>query len=206
MEQYTDAILRVSGAKLGDRCLIEHGDEDTLSPILADVLSDEGRLPAKENARRLVAAWNVCKGIPTELLEQLADGKHERSVHVFHEQEAEGVIMFERSAYGLYVYINGKCLAQIDLFYFSPDWKERTPDDEEPHETEDRLRQGSDFPQIVIYSGDIKDDVFAHVRWKGIQVVIESDHPCSRSEIVAGPGALIQRLTVGESEGEADGK
>ena len=32
------------------------------------------------NARRIVACINACKGVPTEMLERVAEGKHEISI------------------------------------------------------------------------------------------------------------------------------
>jgi hypothetical protein len=101
----------------------------------------------------------------------------------------------EPSEYGIYIIVNGKCLAQVDLYYYSKAWKEREIGDEDflPN-------PGEDFPQIVIYTGDDSDDVAAHARWRDGQVSIESDHPTAGTRTFYSPGCPIQILTVGEAE------
>ena len=88
------------------------------------------------------------------------------------EQEAKGEIKIERAPYGVYISINGKCLAMVDLFYFSDEWKAA---DRDAVGKLDVLDHGSDFPQLVIYSGNDNDDPLATVRWLKDKVVVWSD-------------------------------
>lgn len=53
---FTPGPWRVSSATLGQKLLIETGDENTLSPIIGSVYSDEGSLPLKANASLIAAA------------------------------------------------------------------------------------------------------------------------------------------------------
>lgn len=56
MMSHTPGPWRVSKCRLGNKLLIEHGDADTMSPIIGSVYLDEGRLPQTANASLIAAA------------------------------------------------------------------------------------------------------------------------------------------------------
>jgi len=67
--------------------------------------------------------------------------------------EGKGQIVVERGSYGAYIWVNGKCLALVDLFTFSPEYKKACdPGDDR------------DYPQIVFYQPE-EDESLGHVRW-----------------------------------------
>ena len=83
-DPWTPGPWRVSGCrqrtKQGtDDYLIEHGNAETFSPGLAQVMSDGGRLPVQGNARLIKAdppdPWPVCNccGVPLALSEAVFD-------------------------------------------------------------------------------------------------------------------------------------
>jgi len=85
------------------------------------------------------------------LLEETQGTTFVRSaIFVFDEQEAKGDIVVERGAYGLYIWVDGECLALIDLFYLSP-----ANDNEEPHKK---------HPAIHLYQPG-EDDALGSVHW-----------------------------------------
>ena len=68
------------------------------------------------------------------------------------EAEGKGKIVIERGANGAYIWVNGKCLAMIDLFYYSDECKSGArPDDP------------LDFPQVIFYTDG--DEAFGRIRW-----------------------------------------
>jgi len=74
MSQHTPGPWRISGCRHAnlsgpDDLLIEHGDEETFSPCIAQIYSDGGRLPIAANAALIAAA--------PQLLEALAALAHE---------------------------------------------------------------------------------------------------------------------------------
>ena len=56
MANYTPGPWTVSGCRSDQGLLIEHGDAETFSPIIAEVKSDGARLPLTANARLIAAA------------------------------------------------------------------------------------------------------------------------------------------------------
>jgi hypothetical protein len=66
--------------------------------------------------------------------------------------EGKGKIVIERGANGAYIWVNGKCLAMIDLFYYSDECKSGA-------------RQGDplDFPQLIFYAEG--DQALGRIRW-----------------------------------------
>ena len=54
--QHTPGPWRISECQLGNKLLIEHGEDTILSPIIGSVYSDEGRLSQMANARLIAAA------------------------------------------------------------------------------------------------------------------------------------------------------
>jgi hypothetical protein len=190
----TEALERQSSASLNGGLL------RVMTNLIAFVESHKAALIGNECAGEEYAA-----AVKPAVLarDQAKNANHALSepdvvTYQINEPEARGEIKIERSPYGIYIHVNGKRIAMVDLFYFSPRWKSQAAADEEPHEIEDRLKQGSDLPQIVLYIGDEHNDPIAHVRWKDGKVMIESDMPCAMTEAVHGPGEVIQRLTVGE--------
>lgn len=60
-----------------DELMIEHGNEDTVSPILASIHSDNGRLPMAENARLISSAPELLAVLEDYCEElELAHGGH----------------------------------------------------------------------------------------------------------------------------------
>ena len=55
----TPGEWRLSGCKLKANSLIEHGDEETRSPIIVEVYSAEGRHPREANANFITLAHNL---------------------------------------------------------------------------------------------------------------------------------------------------
>jgi len=119
--------------------------------------------------------------------------------------EAKGEIRIEQGRYGVDIYVNGKCLADVDLFYFSPEWNERGADCKEPDETDERSKERSGFPQINLYTGADIGDHAGYVRWVDGEVVVVSDHPTARTETVDGPSGAIQVIRVKAEDTSADG-
>lgn len=70
----TPGEWRLSGCKCKNNALIEHGDEETVSPIIAEVYSAEGRLPHKANATFITLAHNLTPALlaAAELAEVVA--------------------------------------------------------------------------------------------------------------------------------------
>jgi hypothetical protein len=54
--RHTPGPWRISGCRMGNEILIEHGNEDTVSPCIGSVFSDGGRLPQEANAHLIAAA------------------------------------------------------------------------------------------------------------------------------------------------------
>lgn len=54
--KHTPGPWRISGCQLGKKLLIEHGNENTLSPVIGSVYLDDGRLPQEANAHLIAAA------------------------------------------------------------------------------------------------------------------------------------------------------
>ena len=54
--QFTPGPWRISECQLGKKLLIQHGDENTLSPIVGSVYHDDGKLPQHANANLIAAA------------------------------------------------------------------------------------------------------------------------------------------------------
>jgi hypothetical protein len=119
--------------------------------------------------------------------------------------EARGEVQIKQSRYGLDIYINGKCLAEVDLFFFSPEWTGQSAEGKEPDKTEDRPKEKSGMPQITLYTGADTDDQAGYVRWVDGQVVMLSDHPEARTETINGPAAPIRVIKVREEDTSARG-
>jgi hypothetical protein len=60
---HTPGPWRISGCKIGDSLLIEHGDIGTVSPCIGLVYIDEGRLPQQANARLIAAAPEMLEAL-----------------------------------------------------------------------------------------------------------------------------------------------
>ncbi len=72
----------------------------------------------------------------------------------FNHQEAKGELRFERSTYGVDVFLNGKVMFKIDLFYFSPEFTQMA----------DEL-EVVDFLNLIIYDPTEPDgETLADVR------------------------------------------
>ena len=54
--QFTPGPWRISECQLGKKLLIQHGNENTLSPIVGSVYHDDGKLPQHANAALIAAA------------------------------------------------------------------------------------------------------------------------------------------------------
>ena len=54
--QFTPGPWRISECQLGKKLLIQHGDENTLSPIVGSVYHDDGKLPQQAYAALIAAA------------------------------------------------------------------------------------------------------------------------------------------------------
>jgi hypothetical protein len=63
---------------------------------------------------------------------------------------------------GLDIYVNGKCLALVDLFYLMEDGADELDGEEE-------------FAQVVLYTGDDGQDPLAHVRWYENRIEVSLD-------------------------------
>lgn len=74
----------------------------------------------------------------------------------------------------------------VDLFYFSPEWKSQ----QDGEKSQDVLDHGSDFPQVVIYSGNDADDPFAAARLFKDKVVVWSDNPDAEAKAMYIPSPL----------------
>ena len=73
---------------------------------------------------------------------------------VFDQPESLGTIIIERVSSGIYIHINGRCLALIDLYACGHEYQANVQP-EEPR----------DYPQIIFYTGNDGDDPLGHVRW-----------------------------------------
>ena len=73
--------------------------------------------------------------------------------------EGKGVVEIEEGSYGAYIWVNGKCLALVDLFYLS----DAGQDIKEPH------------PALVFYEPDTHEDALGGVHWfhDEIEVYVE---------------------------------
>lgn len=80
---HTPGPWKISGCQLGSKLLIEHGTEDTLSPCIAAVYSDGGRLPQHSNAHLIAAAPDLLKQLKSaaEMLNYLAPEKFDDDDH-----------------------------------------------------------------------------------------------------------------------------
>lgn len=70
---HTPGPWRVSGCRMRtlsecDNYLVEHGDEQERSPLIAEIFTDDSRLPVEANARLIAAAPKLL-----EALEGLVD-------------------------------------------------------------------------------------------------------------------------------------
>lgn len=63
MSTYTPGPWRVSGCQLGQKLLIEHGDERERSPCIGSVYTDGGKLPQEANARLIAAAPELLEAL-----------------------------------------------------------------------------------------------------------------------------------------------
>lgn len=79
----------------------------------------------------------------------------------FNGPEGKGVVEIEEGSYGPYIWVNGKCLALVDLFYLSE--AERGESERELH------------PALVLYEPDTHEDAFGGIHWfhDEIKVYIE---------------------------------
>lgn len=77
--------------------------------------------------------------------------------------EGKGKIVIERGANGAYIWVNGKCLAMIDLFYYSDECKSGA-------------RQGDplDFPQLIFYTES--EETLGRIRWLDGATQLLVDH------------------------------
>ena len=70
----TPGEWRLSGCRSKTNALIEHGNEETLSPLIAEVFSHEGRLPREANVSFITLAHNLMPALlaAAELAEVVA--------------------------------------------------------------------------------------------------------------------------------------
>jgi hypothetical protein len=54
--RHTPGPWRISDCQLGNKLLIEHGNDETKSPIIGSVYGDAGRLPQEANAALIASA------------------------------------------------------------------------------------------------------------------------------------------------------
>ena len=59
-----------------------------------------------------------------------------------------GTIQVEETYFGAYIYVNGRCLAMVDLYYM---------------QIKDPDRR---YPQLVVYTGDDDDNPLMHIQWR----------------------------------------
>lgn len=85
MAEHTPGPWRVSGSQMRQLSgppdlLIEHGDDQDFSPLIAQIHSDGGRLPAEANARLIAAAPEILTALEKvcDALEISTGPKHER--------------------------------------------------------------------------------------------------------------------------------
>lgn len=81
-DKHTPGPWRVSGCRMKnldehDNYLVEHGDEGTGSPLIAEVYTDSNRLPVEANARLIAAAPELLKALETLLMGYDSLGEHE---------------------------------------------------------------------------------------------------------------------------------
>lgn len=74
----------------------------------------------------------------------------------FETEEARGHVFFERSSYGAYVWVNGKPLFLVDLYFYS-----KTGD----------FEQSPKCPQVLFYPLVGADDPLGYVRWRNDNLV-----------------------------------
>ena len=82
-----------------------------------------------------------------------ADGQPEIVVMHFDDDGAKGTIAFQRSGHGVYVWIDGRELAIVDLFHGSPEAGREEPG-------------GGEYPQMVFHDPESGDEI-ALFRFKG---------------------------------------
>jgi hypothetical protein len=80
----------------------------------------------------------------------------------FNTEEAKGTIEVEREVYGLSIYVNGKCMVMVDLYYFSPEAHGELANNEK-----------LDQLQLVLYSGEDTEDELGYVSWKGHELAVK---------------------------------
>lgn len=103
MTEHTPTPWRVSGCRMRqldehDNYLIEHGDEDTGSPLIAQVYTDSNRLPVKANAEFMVWACNSHDDL-LAALETIASAEEPDRVVLTHEGGPAGLGEFECGCY-----------------------------------------------------------------------------------------------------------
>lgn len=72
----------------------------------------------------------------------------------FDQPDCFGKVIVARDDSGLLIYINGRCLAKVDLFASSTECQEIVQPD-----------QRQECAQIILYTGEQHDDPLGHVRW-----------------------------------------
>lgn len=96
----------------------------------------------------------------------------EAALFVFSDESyTTGKIVIERSSYGVYIHINNRCLAMVDLYHFGPEHKESI----EPAEP-------SDFPRIIFYTGNEADDPVGTIAWHSAHTEIHIDRSDIRQQ------------------------
>ena len=69
---HVDSRLVMDGSAMGANPLIRTAG-DGISPLVFEAYSDGGRLNAQANAKRLVAAWNLCHGADQAQIQAAAE-------------------------------------------------------------------------------------------------------------------------------------
>ncbi len=137
----------------------------------------------------------------------------EATTFAFDHAEAKGEIRVIREPYGLAIYVNGACLALIDLFNLAT--KGELQVNAAPNQGEDKCRATEyskspmNFRQIVIYNCNPNDEVIpaARIRWLDGRATIESDHHSSQSNTRLGHCDERQSLTAGnENAAQAENR
>lgn len=86
MNTHTPGPWRISGCQMGPKLLIEHGDEETASPVIGSVYTDGGRLPQQANARLIAAAPEMLEALKE--LREYVDLKLQQHRQDYPEQHA----------------------------------------------------------------------------------------------------------------------
>ncbi|WP_133306462.1 hypothetical protein [Pseudomonas sp. LS-2] len=123
MREFTKGRLEHSSAGHGwtgkgliiDEYFIRRPEDDVA--LAADVIDPETGKPSEENARRLVACWNACEGIPTDALE-----KGRISSDAFQLKESRGDAAEQHCEELLIALIESRDVISTALKTGAPDW------------------------------------------------------------------------------------